>query len=500
MSKRQIKIFDTTMRDGEQSPGCSMNLNEKVQLAKQLELLGVDVIEAGFPITSNDDFNAVSAIASTVKDVTVAALARAVTADIDCAFNALKSAKKPRLHIFIATSDIHLEYKLKMTREEVLLKTRESVEYAKTLLQDVEFSAEDASRSDKDFLLQVVQTAINAGATTINIPDTVGYSTPQEMFSLIKFIKDNAKGIENVDIATHCHDDLGLATACSMAAILAGATQVECTVSGIGERAGNAAMEEIVMGIFTRSDFYGCYCNINTKQIYKTSKMLSTIIGVGVSANKSVIGANAFSHESGIHQHGMLAFPKTYQIMSPDLIGIPQNRIVLGKHSGKHAFNDRLVTLGYILSSEQLDETFVSFKQLADKKKEVTDSDIEALVSSHSFEKKKKFEFIRFVINSGNTITSTASVQLKVDEQIVEKVATGEGPINACFCAIDKISKLSITLENYTIQSVTAGRDALGEVVVKIKYNDNTITGRGLSTDIIEASIKAYLNAINKIM
>lgn len=495
---KTIKIFDTTLRDGEQSPGCSMNVKEKLEIARQLDKLGVDVIEAGFAIVSDEDFEAVSMIAKEMQHATVASLARLAKDDIDRAYEALKEAKHPRIHVFIATSDIHMEYKLKKTRDEVLNLIKTQVAYAKTLIQDIEFSAEDASRTDRTFLKEVYLTAVKAGANVINIPDTVGYATPQEMFDLVSDIKETINN-DKIELSVHCHDDLGMGVAGSLAAVRAGATQVECTINGIGERAGNAALEEIVMGLKTREDFYQCKTNIITRQIYRTSKLLSTITGVSVSPNKAIIGANAFAHESGIHQHGVMENRTTYEIISPADIGIPQNKMILGKHSGKHAFNDRLITLGYILSNDELQKTFESFKTLCDKKKNVTDKDIEALVSHNATQMHKTFSYISFVINSGNTITSTANVKLKAGDVEIEKVATGDGPVDACFKAINKIVKLDVHLENYTIQSITEGVDALGEVVVKVRSPKGMITGRGLSTDIIEASIKAYLNAINKI-
>lgn len=492
-----IKFFDTTLRDGEQAPGCTMNVHEKVEFAIQLEKLGVDIIEAGFAVSSERDFEAVKAVAAVLKTSVTASLARAVKGDIDAAYNAVKDAVHPRIHVFIATSDLHMDVKLNMTREQVLKAIDESVSYAKSLCDDVEFSAEDASRSDREFLQKAFKIAVDAGATTINIPDTVGYATPEEMGDLVSFIKKSLP--DNIVISVHCHDDLGQGVACSLASIKAGATQVECTVNGIGERAGNAAMEEIIMGIHTRPDCYNATTNIVTKQIYRTSKLLSTITGIAVPPNKAIVGANAFAHESGIHQHGVMKNRETYEIISPADIGVPQSKMVLGKHSGKHALLDRLETLGYFLSESDLEKAFTAFKALADKKKAVTDKDLEALVSHNVAQTHKSLQYTSFVINSGNTITSTANVKLSIEGDEIEKVATGDGPVDACFKAIDKIVKLNATLENYTIQSITEGMDALGEVVVKIRFGDSIITGRGLSTDIIEASIKAYLNALNKI-
>lgn len=497
MEKRLIKIFDTTLRDGEQSPGCSMNVSEKVRFARQLELLGVDVIEAGFAVSSPKDFEAVQSIAAAVEKPIVASLARLVKKDIDAACEATRNAAHPRIHTFIATSDLHLKHKLGMTREQVVAAIAEQVAYAKTLCDDVEFSAEDASRSDREFLSLCINAAVEAGANVVNLPDTVGYATPEEMSALFAYVR--ARLPHEVEMSVHCHDDLGMGTACTLAAIRGGATQVEVTVNGIGERAGNTALEEVVMALYTRGDYYHAATNINTKQLYRTSKLLSTITGVAVPPNKAIVGANAFAHESGIHQDGVIKERTTYEIISPEVIGIPQNRMVLGKHSGKHAFRERLVTLGYFLTDAELERAFENFKDLADKKKIVTDRDIEALVSHSGVQHHRTVEYISFVINSGNTITSTAVVKLSVEGEERERVATGDGPVDACFKAIDKIVKQDVHLENYTIQSVTEGMDALGEVVVKIKYGPNVIMGRGLSTDIIEASIKAYLNAINKI-
>ena len=494
----QIKVFDTTLRDGEQSPGCSMNLQEKIEMAKQIERLGVDVIEAGFAIASPEDFESVRTIAETIKNCTVASLSRAVKGDIDRAYDAVKSAVKPRIHTFLATSDIHMQYKLKMTPNEVIARTSEMVAYAKSLCDDVEFSAEDASRSNREFLVEVFNAAIKSGATVLNIPDTVGYATPEEMYELVSYIKNHIITPEKVDLSVHCHDDLGLAVATTLASIRAGATQVECTVNGIGERAGNASLEEVVMNLHTRQDVYNGYTNVNTKQIYRASKLLSTITGVPIAPNKSIIGANAFAHESGIHQHGVLNNPTTYEIMSPESIGIPQNKMVLGKHSGKHAFEDRLITLGYSLSPEEIANAFTKFKELADKKKTVNDKDIEALIGNSHIEIPQNISYVSYQVQTGNTISATAAVKISIDGVEKESSAMGGGPIDACFKAIEGMVDSKFILDSYTIQSVTEGEDALGEVTVKMKHGDTMITGRGLSTDIIEASIKAYLNALNK--
>lgn len=497
---RQIKIFDTTLRDGEQSPGCSMNLEEKLEVARQLCLLKVDVIEAGFAIASAGDFQSVKAIAEMVKDCTVASLARATTKDIDAAYEAIKGAVSPRIHTFIATSPVHMQQKLKMSPEQVIERTLLMVAYAKRLCSDVEFSAEDAMRSEEAFLAQVCEAAIKAGATTINIPDTVGYTTPEEMYNRIDYLKRNVSGIEKVDIAVHCHNDLGMAVANSLSAIRAGATQVECTVNGIGERAGNAALEEVVMALHTRRNLYDAYCNVNTMQILRTSKLVANIIGSVVPANKAIVGGNAFAHEAGIHQHGMLADASTYEIMSPQSIGLAKTNMVLGKHSGRHAFEDRLNELGYTLEKAQLDSVFEQFKAVADKKKTVGNQDIIALITTNRITQTGVYALDRFVVNCGNSITSTATVRLTYEGKSIEEVAIGDGPIDATFRAVDKIVGGTYTLEDYVVHSVTEGNDALGEVIAKLRKGDEVVTGRGLSTDIIESSLLAYINGINKIL
>ncbi|MDY4192488.1 MAG: 2-isopropylmalate synthase [Oscillospiraceae bacterium] len=492
-----IKIFDTTLRDGEQSPGFSMNIHEKTEFARQLERLGVDVIEAGFPVASPEDFASVKEIASAVREARVAGLARCAEKDIRRAWEALQDAVHPVIHVFIATSDIHMEYKLNMTREQVLQKIRDSVTLAKSLGAEVEFSAEDASRSDREFLLQAFDAAVECGASTINIPDTVGYALPQEMKELVALVRGHFPD-PSITISVHCHDDLGLSVANSVASVLGGATQVECTVNGIGERAGNAALEEVVMALVTRGQDTGADCGIHTRQIYRTSRLLSTITGVPVPPNKAVVGVNAFAHESGIHQHGVMKNRLTYEIMSPESVGIYQNKMILGKHSGRHAFEERLDELGYKVSAKDLDAAFEKFKVLADRKKVITDRDIEALVDSGSYQLEETYQLDSFVVNSGTVISATAVVKLKSPDGEKEHVARGTGPIDAAFKAIDRIVKKGYPLENYTIQSVTEGEDALGEVVVRLNKDGESITGRGLSTDIIEASIRAYLNAVNK--
>ncbi|WP_071434172.1 2-isopropylmalate synthase [Angelakisella massiliensis] len=497
---RKITVFDTTLRDGEQAPGCTMNTREKLEFAKQLERLGVDVIEAGFPVASPDDFEAVSTIAREVRECTVAALCRCVQNDIDTAARALKEAAHPRLHVFIATSDLHLEVKLNITRQQALEKIRECVTYARSLCEDVEFSGEDATRSDREFLLECCNLAVDCGATTINIPDTVGYDTPEEMYDLIRYIRDNLHQKEKVRLSVHCHNDLGMAVANSLAALRAGADQVEGTINGIGERAGNAALEEVIMAIHTRGDTLGMETGINTRQIYRTSKLISTIIGAKIPANKPVVGRNAFSHEAGIHQHGVLKNPLTYEIMSPATIGIYESDLVLGKHSGRHAFEERVEELGYQLSGEALERAFKRFLDLADRKKSVTNKDIEAIVAGLGYALPETYRLHSFVVNSGTVISATAVVKLLKNGEEMEHVARGDGPVDAAYKAIERITKTGCQLVSYNIHAVTEGEDALGEVVVKLRKDGNNVTGRGISTDIFEASIKAYLNAVNKVV
>lgn len=498
---RTIKIFDTTLRDGEQSPGCSMNLGEKIEIARQLEAMKVDVIEAGFAISSPGDFESVKKIADTIKDSTVCSLSRATEKDIQASYDALRGAASPLIHIFLATSPLHMEYKLKMTEEQVLQNITDAVGFAKTLMPNIEFSAEDAFRSDRPFLAKAVRTAIQAGATTVNIPDTVGYALPHEMAELIRYLRDTVEEIESIDLSVHCHNDLGMAVANTMASIRAGATQAECTVNGIGERAGNASLEEIVMAIHTRRKLLDADTRIDTTQIYRSSRMLSKTIGVSIPPNKAVVGANAFAHESGIHQHGVLAKRETYEIMTPESIGLNRNRMVLGKHSGKHAFEDFLKELGYNLTKEELSEAFAQFKDLCDKKKEVTEHDIEALVSHETAKVVEHYKLKQFVVNSGNKMQSTASVTL-VDMSGAEQahVSMGDGPVDAAYKAIEAIVPMPMELQSYKINAVSQGEDALGEVIVKVSSDKRTVTGRGLSTDIIESSILAYINAVNKLL
>ncbi len=497
----RVYLFDTTLRDGEQSPGVNLNADEKVQIANQLAKLGIDIIEAGFPVTSPGDFEAVRAVAKEVKGAAIAALARANFNDIDTAWEAIKDAEQPRIHTFIATSDIHLKYKLKKNREQVLDMAVAAVKYACKYTSDVEFSAEDASRSDIDYLCKIIEAVIDAGAKVVNIPDTVGYATPEEFYELIYAIMKKVPNVGNSIISVHCHDDLGLAVANSLAAVSAGARQVEGTINGIGERAGNAALEEVIMAIHTRRDRYKLMTSVNTKEIYRTSRLISSLTGMPVQHNKAIVGKNAFAHESGIHQDGVLKERATYEIMNPEMVGIPQSSLVLGKHSGRHAFRERLAELGYNLTDEELDKAFKRFKELTSKKKEISDSDIEAIVTEETIKVDNKYVLDYIHISSGNTIVPTATVVIMVDGEKKNAASWGDGPVDAIYNAIDKITNLRLILEEYSINAVTAGKDALGEVVVKLRKADNgeVYTGRGVSTDVIEASAKAYINAANKI-
>ncbi|HEX2946869.1 MAG TPA: 2-isopropylmalate synthase [Clostridia bacterium] len=497
----RIKIFDTTLRDGEQTPGVSLNIQEKLEIARQLVRLGVDVIEAGFAISSPGDFLAVKTIAENVRGATIASLSRAVEKDIDRAWEAVRNAESPRIHTFIATSDIHMKYKLKMTEDEVLQRAVAMVKHAKTYCSDIEFSAEDASRTRTEFLYRIVEEVIKAGATVVNIPDTVGYAYPEEFGLLIKSIRENVPNTDKAEISVHCHNDLGLAVANSLEAIRNGAVQLECTVNGLGERAGNASVEEIIMGLQTRKDFYGDLIhNIDTKQIYRTSKLVSSLTGVGVQPNKAIVGANAFAHESGIHQHGVMAEKSTYEIMTPESIGLSQNRMVLGKLSGKHAFEERLKEMGYNLDPDTVATAFDKFKELADKKKEVLDRDIEALVGDKMSEVNEVYKLDSFQINSGNKIIATATVSLLKNGEPVMEAATGDGPVNAAFKAVERTVGFELELQDYSLKGVTEGTDALGEATVRVVKDDRIYVGRGVSTDVIEASVKAYINAINRVV
>ncbi|NLB29483.1 MAG: 2-isopropylmalate synthase [Clostridiales bacterium] len=498
---RKIRIFDTTLRDGEQSPGCSMNLQEKLEVAKQLERLKVDVIEAGFAFSSPGDFESVSRIAATVKDCMVASLSRANKKDIDAAYEAVRRAEAPMIHTFLSTSPVHMEYKLKMTPDEVLESTGEMVKYARSKCPNVEFSAEDATRSDLAFLVKIVETAIKNGASCINIPDTVGYAVPEKMAELIAHLKSNVPNADRAIFSVHCHDDLGMAVANSLAAMSAGADQIECTVNGLGERAGNAALEEIVMAINTRRDHFGVECRVDTTQLYRASRLVYGIIGIPAPINKAIVGANAFAHESGIHQHGVMAERTTYEIMTPESVGLSKNKIVLGKHSGRHAFSKRVSELGYALTDEQINGFFKEFKLLCDRKKTVSDSDIEAIINNRISSADGVYKLVRFDLQSGNKVKSTCAVQIEKGDEVLEDVALGDGPIDAAFNAVDKlVGAPAHKLEDYSIHSISGGEDALGEVAVKLRSGQRLVTGRGLSVDIMEASLLAYIDGINKLI
>ena len=497
----RILIFDTTLRDGEQSPGCSMNTKEKVELAKQLARLGVDVLEAGFPIASQDDFEAVRAVAQSLKGgPIIAGLARAKDTDIDRAWEAVRSAERPRIHTFIATSEIHIKYKLKSSQEEVLEAAVAAVKRAKGYTEDVEFSAEDAHRTNQDFLCRVVEAAVRAGATTINIPDTVGYGLPWEFGERIRDLMNRVPGMERVVVSAHCHNDLGLGVANSLEAIRAGARQIECTINGIGERAGNASLEELVMALRTRRDFMKFDTGIRTEEIYRTSKLLQSITGVKVQPNKAIVGANAFAHEAGIHQHGVLQDPLTYEIMTPESVGVPKSQLVLGKHSGRHAFKKRLQELGVELSEEDLNKAFGRFKDLCDRKKEIFDEDLLALVEDELLATSEGYILEHLQFTSGTNIVPTATVRLKLQEELRQESGWGDGPVDAAYKAIDLITKIPGKLLEYQIRAITAGKDALGEVTTAVEIEGERVGGKGSSTDVIEASVRAYLNAINKVV
>jgi 2-isopropylmalate synthase len=500
MSEETIRIFDTTLRDGEQSPGCSMKLGEKLTLARQLERLGVDVIEAGFPIASNGDFEAVRAIAEEIRGTSVAGLARTASADIERAAMALEPAAKPRIHTFIATSDIHLEHKLRMSREQVLEEVRRAVTQARRHCDDVEFSAEDATRSDWDYLVEVFTVALEAGASTLNVPDTVGYTTPVEYHDLIRYLRDKVRGSERAIFSLHCHNDLGLAVANSLAAIRAGARQVECTVNGIGERAGNTSLEEVVMALRTRREvFGGLDTRIRAKEIYPTSRMLSAITGVAVQPNKAIVGQNAFSHEAGIHQDGVLKAPITYEIMTPQSIGRTSNELVLGKHSGRHAFRDRLVELGFEVEGDEFDDAFNRFKALADKKKTIYVEDLEAILAESGRSDEDRFVLEDLAVVSGTFATPTATVQLTVDGEVKKASCMGDGPVDAVYKAIARLTRSESELVQFQVKAITGGMDAQGEVTVTLEEGGRRVIGHGAHTDIIVASGKAYVHALNRL-
>ncbi len=495
-----VKIFDTTLRDGEQSPGASLNTQEKIEIAKALEQLKVDIIEAGFPIASPGDFEAVQAVSSIIKNCTVAGLARSIEKDVQAAADALKGAIRPRIHLFCATSEIHMKYKLKRAREEILKMSVELTKFARSLVDDVEFSPEDASRTEPSFLAEVVSAVIEAGASTVNIPDTVGYAVPDHFSWIISMLKEKVPNIGEAVISVHCHNDLGLAVANSLAAVKAGARQVECTINGLGERAGNCSLEEFVMALKVRNDHYGLRTNINTARLFPTSRLVSTLTGISVQRNKAIVGENAFAHEAGIHQHGVLAEASTYEIMKPEDVGIPESKLVLGKHSGRHAFRERLTHLGYVnLTDEQIEKAFEQFKILADKKKEIFDEDLEAIIDELSASTSVIWRLESLQTTAGTGVIPTATIRLaKSDGEVVQDAATGDGPVDAIYSAIQRITGVQAKLLDYQIRAITKGKDAQGEVRVEIEIEGIKFNGKGISTDIIEASAKAYLSAINR--
>lgn len=496
---RTIKIFDTTLRDGEQSPGASMNVGEKLQVAKQLARLGVDIIEAGFAIASPGDFEAIRTIGGEVEGPVICSLARAKEEDIKRAWEAVKDSPKRRIHTFHSTSDIHLKYQFRVSREEALKRSVQMVQLAKGFLDDVEFSPMDATRTDVSYLCEVVEAVIEAGALTVNIPDTVGYSIPSEFGSMIRSLFDKVKNINKAVIAVHCHNDLGLATSNSLSAVLNGAGQIECTINGIGERAGNCSMEEVVMALRTRRDIFDADTNIKTEEIIRSSRLVSKITGMSVQPNKAIVGANAFAHESGIHQDGLLKEKSTYEIIRPETIGLHKTEFVLGKHSGRHAFRTRLNELGITLNDDEVNGAFERFKKLADQKKEIYDEDLETLVSEEFTTVPETYSLIELSISSGTNQRPTAILKIRVDGEIIEREEHGDGPVDAIFKAITSITGTKSRLLKYEVKAITGGTDALGEVVCSLEEDGRSVSGHGADTDIITASAKAYINALNKL-
>jgi 2-isopropylmalate synthase len=500
----RVIIFDTTLRDGEQSPGFSMNTMEKLEMARQLARLNVDVIEAGFPISSEEDFEATREVARQVGTLEgapiVCGLSRVGLGDIDRCWEAVRYARRPRIHTFVATSDIHLKYKLRKSRAEVMKAAVEAVRHARGYCEDVEFSPEDASRSDFDYMCDVLSAVIDAGARTINIPDTVGYAIPQEWAERIARIREKVHGVERAVLSVHCHNDLGQAVANSLTALLQGARQVECTINGIGERAGNASLEEIVMALRTRKDFFAIDTQVKTQELFRTSRLLSHITGVHVQPNKAIVGENAFAHEAGIHQDGVLKEKLTYEIMKPEDIGRASNKLVLGKHSGRHALAARLKDLGFDLAGAELDRAFTKFKDLADRKKEIYDDDLIAIVTDEASQREETYALDYLHVLSGTALVPSATVRLRKDGQTFEDSAVGDGPVDAALNAIDAITGLKGRLQDYALRAATSGKDAIGEVSVKVDFDGTIVSGKGSSTDVIEASARAYLNALSRLL
>ena len=500
-SSRRIIIFDTTLRDGEQSPGASMNLAEKTEVALALHALGVDVIEAGFPIASPGDFEAVTEVARTVRGVQVCGLARCRDADIDRAWEALRYADQPRIHVFLATSAIHREFKLKMQKEDIVRHAVAGVRRAAGYCSNVEFSPEDAARTESDFLCRVVEAAIDAGATTVNIPDTVGYATPSHMHGVIQNLRNRVPNIDKAVISVHCHNDLGMAVANSLAAVEAGAGQIECTINGLGERAGNCSLEEVVMALRTRNDFYHADTNVNTRRLVPTSRLVASVTGIHVQRNKAIVGQNAFAHEAGIHQDGMLKERTTYEIMRPEDVGFATTELVMGKHSGRAALASRAKALGYALSNEQMQQVFEMFKVLADKKKEIYDADIAALIEQEMRQVPELWSLVSYNVTSGTGQIPAVHLRLlRGHSEVSTEVVGGDGPVDAVFLAIEQLTGVSVVCKDFMVHSVTVGKDAQGEVMVQVEHAGRIYRGRGVSTDSVEASAKAFLNAVNRIV
>ena len=499
-ANERVLIFDTTLRDGEQAPGCSMTLREKLRVATALRDLRVDVIEAGFAAASPGDFDAVKAIAAEIEGPVICSLARCHPGDIDQAWKALASAARKRIHVFVATSEIHRKYKLEMAKDEIIRAAVTAVKMAREFCDDVEFSPEDASRTDPGYLVEVVTAVLEAGAGTINIPDTVGYSVPGEFAELFSFLRKKVPGIDKAILSVHCHDDLGMAVANSLAAVTAGARQVECTINGIGERAGNCSLEEIVMALHTRAEYFGITSGVDTTKLYPTSRVVSSITGMHVPRNKAVVGENAFAHEAGIHQHGMLKHAATYEIMRPEDVGLSKSNLVLGKHSGRHAFRQRVQELGFRPSDTELNSAFQEFKKLADRKKEMFDADIEAIIMNTEGGMQGPWSMEELNIAAGTAAIATGSVRLRHDDgRIIDEAAVGDGPVEASFKALERATGIDLKLRNFEVHSVTMGEDAQGEVTVTVEYNGHSYRGNGISTDIVEAGARAYLEVINRI-
>ena len=499
MQREKLIIFDTTLRDGEQCPGASLNIKEKLEIARQLALLKVDVIEAGFPVASPGDFESVKQIAEEIRGASIAGLSRALEKDIEATAKALEKAEKPRIHVFLSTSKVHRDHMVEKAKEEIIEMGVKAISFARKFCDDVEFSPMDATRTEKDFLVEVTREVIQAGATTVNIPDTVGYTIPEEFAQLIGYLKQNVDNIDQAIISVHCHNDLGLGVANSLAAVRAGVRQIECTINGIGERAGNASLEEIVMALKTRQEYFGFESDIVTEQLYPSSKLLSQITGVDVQPNKAIVGANAFAHEAGIHQHGVLKNPLTYEIMTPQSVGIKSSNLVMGKHSGRFALGQRIQELGFDLNDIDLNNIFKEFKRLADLKKQVFDEDIEALVTHGIGRKTDKFILKDLIVTSGTNAIPTATISMKIDDKVIKKAGFGDGPVDAALNTIKEITGIDCTLTSYVVKAITGGTDAQGEVSVGVEKDGVRITGRGAHTDIVVASALAFLNALNRL-